>query len=326
VADESGRAFRRRPAERGRFWSLRETLRPTLAKLEAMRRWTLGAMLVASLAVLGALGVLAIWLYRGSHGELWPPIMVALAAGLPAMLIASLHDRYRSRFRALLVQPLVTGFDSRLTYRPEDRIAKRLFPAPGLFARRIPLGVAFRDLVEGELGATRIRFCHALIDDAGERFRQGAVFRGLLLDADFNKHFHGSTYVLPDRAQRLLGGVGQALQGLDDTYGSLVKLEDPEFERLFVVYASDQVEARYILSSALMQRIVDFRRRSGHAMRFGFVGSHLYLAIERRRGLFEPPVLARLDDAVIHEFWHDLELFTGIVEDLNLNTRIWTKR
>ena len=41
----------------------------------------------------------------------------------------------------------------------------------------------------------------------------------------------------------------------------LVKLEDPEFEKHFVVSGEDQVEARYILSTCLMQRLTDFRNK-----------------------------------------------------------------
>ena len=122
-----------------------------------------------------------------------------------------------------------------------------------------------------------------------------------------------------------LGGLGQSLQSLDTSRGAIVKLEDPEFEREFVVYSSDQVEARYILSSALMQRIVEFRRRCNRRVHLSFVGDHVYLAVESGKDLFEPPLFSRLTAATVEEYWSDLQLFGGIVEQLNLNTRIWTK-
>jgi len=109
-------------------------------------------------------------------------------------------------------------------------------------------------------------------------------------------------------------------------YGELVKLEDPEFERLFVVYSDSQIEARYLLSASLMARLTDFRNRHRHELRAGFVDSNLYIAISVRRNLFEPRVFRTLSDpALYREFWDDLALFTGVVEDLNLNTRIWSK-
>jgi len=149
----------------------------------------------------------------------------------------------------------------------------------------------------------------------------------MLFIADFNKHFHGRTFVLPDLAQRLLGRIGQALQGIaSGGRGDLVKLEDPEFERAFVVYSDDQVEARYILSPSLMRRILDVREKAGGRVYLAFRGSQLYLAMSQGRNLFEPPRRGTwLSQAAAEQHLRDLQLLVGFVEDLNLNTRIWTK-
>ena len=49
--------------------------------------------------------------------------------------------------------------------------------------------------------------------------------------------------------------IGQKLQSFTTAFSKrqLIKLEDPEFEKLFAVYGDDQIEARYILTPALMQ-------------------------------------------------------------------------
>ena len=39
-----------------------------------------------------------------------------------------------------------------------------------------------------------------------------------------------------------------------------VHLEDPEFENLFAVYADDEVEARMVLTPAMMRRMTELRR------------------------------------------------------------------
>lgn len=53
------------------------------------------------------------------------------------------------------------------------------------------------------------------------------------------------------------------------------KLEDPEFEKHFAVYSSDQVQAGYILSTSLMSRIVDFKEKSSRRIHLSFIGSIL---------------------------------------------------
>ena len=146
--------------------------------------------------------------------------------------------------------------------------------------------------------------------------------------ADFNKHFRGVTVVLPDVAERTLGWVGQKLQDAFDVLrrGELVKLEDPEFEREFVVYGDDQVEARYILTPALMQRLLEFKRKAGRRVHFSFALSSVYIAIETRKDMFEPRMFRSFlhQDAVL-EHLRDLQFATGVVKDLDLNTRIWSK-
>ncbi len=58
--------------------------------------------------------------------------------------------------------------------------------------------------------------------------------------------------MLPDFAEKLLGKFGQKFQK-SFTHGKLVKLENPEFEKEFVVYSSGQQEARYILTPVMME-------------------------------------------------------------------------
>ena len=62
---------------------------------------------------------------------------------------------------------------------------------------------------------------------------------------------------------KLFGRLGRKLQSLNVFRGELIRLEDPEFESHFVVYGSDQIEARYILSTSLMARITDFKEKTG---------------------------------------------------------------
>ena len=44
-----------------------------------------------------------------------------------------------------------------------------------------------------------------------------------------------------------------------------IELEDPEFMEHFRVYSTDQVEARYILSPSMMERLLAFRREAVRA-------------------------------------------------------------
>ena len=72
---------------------------------------------------------------------------------------------------------------------------------------------------------------------------------------------------------------------------------------------------------------IDFRRKTGKRICLSFVGSQLFVAIPYRHSLFEPKIFSKITDfQSVREYFEDLQIFIGIVEDLSLNTRIWTKR
>lgn len=272
------------------------------------------------------------------------PVAVIPVAALLLYLgigYARAHSGYRDAFKLEVIGRIVEHVGPGMTYRPDSSITRSEFDGADLFRQDID---RFRgeDLIEGDVGGTHLRCSEVHAEDRrtrgsgkNRRTEWVTVFRGLFVIVDFPKEFHGRTVVLPDTAQALFGGFGQALQSMNFTRGQLVKLEDPEFERAFVVHADDQVEARYLLSTSLMQRIKDLRTRLGHDVYLSFAHAHLYMALPSGRNRLEPPHLLQLlsfgrspatEEAVlarITEHAADLRFILGMVGDLNLNRRIW---
>ncbi len=237
---------------------------------------------------------------------------------------------YRAGFKGKIIERIVSFIDPSLAYSKDGCVPQNLFVESRIFQRN-PSEYRGDDRVSGKVGGTAMDFSevHAKYEtrDAKGRKQVHNLFDGLFFIADFNKNFAGTTVVLPDTAERLFGGaIGSFLQSHSGR-GQLVKLEDPEFEKLFVVYGDDQVGARYVLSTSLMQRIVDFRKKAGKGVSISFTGSKVFIAIPHKSNLFEPRVFRTvLDFGLITEYFGELELAIGIVEDLNLNTRIWGKQ
>ncbi|MEM9761163.1 MAG: DUF3137 domain-containing protein [Pseudomonadota bacterium] len=106
------------------------------------------------------------------------------------------------------------------------------------------------------------------------------VFHGLCLQLRFPKRFSGITRVLSDyglfNRMHLVGA---------DASLERVRLEDPRFEKQFEVVSTDQVEARYLLTPALMERLVAAQRILGKrtVLRAGFHGHHLLLTLDTRK-------------------------------------------
>jgi hypothetical protein len=287
---------------------------------------TVGVVMVIGLIVAGVL------VTQGA-----PPVafIFVLIGGIvvAGIVFAAIGKGYKDEFKQRIMPKIVHFVEPGLSYHPKDRIDKYTFKNSNLFTEGIDR-YSGEDLVSGRVGKTDIVFSEvhaeyktATRDSKGHTQNHWhTIFKGLFFIADFNKDFRGQTVVLPDTAEKLFGGFGKMLQSWNMARADLIKLEDPEFEREFVVYGDDQIESRYILSTSLMQRILDFQRNTGTKISLSFTGSRVYVALPIARNMFEPKYFSNLEDfEPIREYYNDLMLAIGIVDDLNLNTRIWTK-
>ena len=67
-----------------------------------------------------------------------------------------------------------------------------------------------------------------------------------------------------------------------------VKLEDPKFSKRFNVYSSDQIEARYLVTTAFMERFYNLKTAFGaKKIKCSFYGDTLMIAIHTKKDLFE---------------------------------------
>ena len=307
-------------------------LRPVLQEFETRRLKicrNLALVFGGLAAVVGAL-VLAVPPLRQPQPLI---ITVVVAGALGAGAWWLLTKDFVLEFKQKIIREIVLFCDPELTYSPKGYIGEGRFRESLIFKQRIDR-YRGEDLVSGTLEKTAVEFSelhaeyktHTTDSKGRTRTQWHTIFKGLFFIADFNKDFRGTTVVLPDVAERLFGFIGKKLQEMNLARADLVKLEDPEFEKLFAVYGTDQVESRYILSTSLMRRITEFKKKTGNTLYLSFVNSRVFIAVSTGRNMFEPRILSTLlDFKVAREYLEDLQLATGIVDDLNLNTRIWTK-
>lgn len=194
------------------------------------------------------------------------------------------------------------------------------------------------DRIFGKIGATSIDLCEQKVerkttttDSKGRtQTRIDQLFKGLVISADFHKSFVGETVILPDWAESSgWSWLAKKFQSSSRDGNRIVSLENPEFEKLFAVYSSDQVEARYLLSPAMMDRMVKLYHKLSKSanckIMIRFFNDKMIMAIDWSNNFFEYDFKKTAKEEVT-ETYEELALCTGIVEDLNLNTRIWSKQ
>ncbi len=238
--------------------------------------------------------------------------------------------KYRVDYAQKVIQASLSAFDPRLSYHPKDYISASEFIASKLFREKIDR-YGGNHLITGWLGETYLKVSDLLVeyrtqDDKG-RSQYHTIFKGMFMVADFHKDFQGSTYVLPDTSERLLGSlIGTRFQ---KAFGraDLVYLENKEFEKQFVVYSNDPIEARYILSTSMMDNILNLQHRVKKDIHLAFHNSLVYLAISDYSKLFKVKTkLPANEYNQFNRFFHQTYDWMTIIDTLNLNLRIWSKQ
>jgi len=309
-----------------------EELHPDLKKLEEDRK-ELAKKLIYVGIVIGTLALAIVYFILSnstSHSEMdFAPLIIGGALFMWAK--KSMSKDYSHEFKDNIIHPLIKQIDEALTYSKTLCIAQRHFQASKIFTKGIDR-YRGNDLVKGNLEGVRLRFSdiHAEYETRDSKGRSSwhTIFQGLFLVADFNKDFKGKTVILPDKAEKSFGKlVGSWLQSKNMSRDELVKMDNPEFEKHFVVYATDQVEARYILTHSMMKRLLDYKKRIKVPLNISFVDKQVFLALEYNKDLFEPTVFSTLlKYELIKEYITTLQLAIGIIEELKLNEKIWSKR
>lgn len=306
-------------------------LYPSLSDLEKTRTHILSQL--KWYGGMGAVAFLLTALWMGKNFGLLHPLMMGIViafAALASMTYRFMTQGYAKDFKARIITPLVGAIDPHLLYNPDFMVSQHLFNRCALFQHDTDRYNG-NDYVKGSIDGVNLEFSdiHAEYQtrDSKGRTQWHTLFRGLFLVAEFNKHFKSRTVILPDLAEKTFGNlIGGWLQSKNSSRDSVIHLDDPEFEKKFVVYGNDPIEARYILTHAMMKRIVEFQKKISHPLFISFVHNHIHIAIATQKDLFEPSLsTSLLDYKQAMEYVNTLNNTLGLVEELKLNEKLWSK-
>jgi len=119
----------------------------------------------------------------------------------------------------------------------------------------------------------------------------------------------------------------KTLHKIESEIPAPIVLENPDFEKEFAAFGSDEIEGRYILTLAFMEKMLDFQSKIDNDLYMSFVRSRLFIAFGTSVGdMFEPGLSGETALGDVERWGEQLQLAIGIVEEFGLNTRIWSKR
>lgn len=223
-------------------------------------------------------------------------------------------------------------------YHPTDRVEDELIHRSHLFPYKIST-IQGEDLFVGKLGLTSFKFSELKLiqENAGTdaMTEKSVMFQGVFFVADFHKDFEGLTVLTGNLSSTNSRGgkvmtqlVKKLLERKNRIANQVIKMENESFNEAFQVRVSHEGEARYILSSSMMERLLDFKNRGKGryaSINISFVDSCMFVSIWNHKNQFEPNINHEINDRSVEEIYQEICFYFGLIEDFDLNTRIWSK-
>lgn len=216
---------------------------------------------------------------------------------------------YKHAYKRYFIAQQLNEIFTDLNYHHEQGLDKNILAKTGL----IGTGDSYssNDLVIGKyknvaFSQADVRIIEYYTDSDGNR-QSSIVFLGRYMIFKFPKKFNSKMTISFD-------GHGE---GLFDR----ITTESTEFNKRFLVYAEDKLEALYILTPDFMEKLEKLGQQYDNKISFYFADDKLYIGINDGNNVFEPPNPATpIDEAKEKaKVIQDMKAITNIVDDLKLN-------
>ena len=239
----------------------RENILPHVQKFDKRRIESLAALrkrcFLGIPAILGVIFLLIAFITAYNPGE----ALIKLAFGGAFLAVSGIGywvyhpvKKYKSKVKGEIFPSVFSFFGDGYTYTEHCPVAVSSLEPSGI----IPYytSVKTEDYLKGRHNSVDLQLFEAELKErsgSGKNRRTVTVFKGLFITFSMNKPFKGRTLLRRDK--------GKIFNWLTNKTShkelEAVRLEDPVFEKKFEVYSTDQIEARYLLTTSFMQRLLD---------------------------------------------------------------------
>ena len=282
-------------------------------------KWLLGVGGALLIMIIIAVCVkdLSTYLYYGIFVLLFGLLIVAFAT-------RKSKEEYRRAYKAYFVEKNLAAVFTELSYYRDLGLNSNILRNTGM----INTGDRYHsnDLVSGKYKDTDFTQADVHIEtehtDSDGNTHYSTIFRGRWMIFDFPRQFNF-------RLQVVQRGFGAAMRRSSRaTTGrrfERIRVESPEFNKLFKVYAEDGFETFYLLDPSFIHNIVQLKQIHKGKIMLGFSNNQLFVGLNDGKDAFEPPfVFKKLDEAAeITKVTKDIHLITDFVDQLKLNNKLF---
>lgn len=309
-----------------------------LAQLNSQRKKSLVGSFSGCVSIILVMGVVVgvnLLTFNSPHhtqiiiGSFAVVFVIALAYAFYAR--SNSVEDYEHLFKTEVIEPLIKFINKDFIYKPESHVSHQEFLKSGFFVNDA-YQYDGNDQLIGKYNDVFFQFCDLYVTKTPaiktKNQSDYTVFCGNFFVAKFNKPFQSETYILPNYSlkENVLGDDFDTSSFLADTwnFGDKVLLEDVDFNKMATVYAHDQIEARYILTTSMMERIKKVQQKTKGKLFISFRNDLVFIANNNGFDYFEPDFYKSINSKeAILDYYKEIVDLLGIIDELKLNTKIW---
>lgn len=219
-----------------------------------------------------------------------------------------------------VVMPKLCNAIKNITWIPNANINHGLYKLAGIITSNYD-EVEVDDTFNGNYDGVNYSIIEAVYKDIyykevdGKREKKvDIVFNGLLIAIDMNKKFDSHTLISPQGLFHF-SGVG----GLKHTV-----LEDIIFEKNYDVFTNNEVEARYLITPAFMERFNNIKMSfKADSIRCAFYENKLIIGLETSKDMFEPCSIWKPlhDEKQYFEIFEEVLSIIKLIDHFKLNEK-----
>ena len=218
-----------------------------------------------------------------------------ISVGIISVIVVFIYssiNKYKTSIKGRIF-PRILEFAGDFVYKPNYSAPFAQYKKYDILPPFDPPASFSEDYVKGTYNNVNIEFFEARLMRGAHFKGKKAVFNGVIAKISVNKKFSSKTVIRADK-----GSFGDWVSGrkLPENQ-EVVRLEDPKFDKLFNVYSNDQIEARYLLTTTFMERLIEVEKAFGsQKIECCFYKQYLVMAIHLIKDWFEPGPITEIED------------------------------
>lgn len=223
---------------------------------------------------------------------------------------SSSHNSYKKEYKSKIISSLVTNYDEHLYFNGELQIPRTIYNAAEFegydnFYSNDYIHGKIDGIIPIQLGDIKTENEHT---DSDGNTTYTTVFRGLFSEATLSKDLFNIIKIRSDK-----GKLAKLFSGKEQ-----VEMDSQEFEKYFDVFSSDKILAVRILTSDIMNYMIDFKKNNKVNFEITLKNNHMYIRIHCD-DMFEGSMSKNaIDFDTLHKYYKFLDFMC------ELNKKIYT--